>query len=209
MSWGSKSSGYVRKGGIFGSSKKSSRGKGFQAKRSSHSKIARLSSPFSLQSRKKRQNYYQQNASSPRTVINKRYYPSSRGPLRWGASSVGIWDLYFLSTMTHHFWYHHWHDQSLQQALYRDNLLTKQELKNLEQKVAQLENDRIKRDPNYLPEGATPEVAYSKDYQTKQASYSEEPPTLEDQTSEGGGVTTLSILFLLGAGFYLFFLRKY
>ena len=103
MSWGSNRSGYVRKGGFFGSSKKSSRGKGFQKGRTQGSPLKKKPfagvSPHSETSRTIRQNYYGQTRHQPRSPVNPRYYSSSRGPLRWGHSSVGIWDLYFLTTM--------------------------------------------------------------------------------------------------------------
>ena len=115
-------------------------------------------------------------------------------------SSVGIWDLFFLSHASDLFWYHHWHDQSIKRALYQDRVLQDAELARLEAKMKQLETQQILRNPDYLPEGVEPQDMYSE-------SYIESVQRDEEETGVGF-ILLLSILG--GAGFaYFFFVRKY
>ena len=77
---------------------------------------------------------------------------------------MGVWDIYFLSHATDLFWYHHWREPAIQRALYQDHVLQDAELTRLEQKVNALEAQQLTRDPDYLPEGVSPQDAYSDEY---------------------------------------------
>jgi len=130
--------------------------------------------------------------------------------------SVGVWDLFFLSTVNHMFWYHHWHSPGLQSALYHDNILQKEELRRLETRLKELEQQGVKRNPNYLPEGVDPDVAHSKEYVESHEGEIYQSPESNGQTKNdgtssdsGGGLTTLAFLFSLGLFFYMGFIRKY
>ena len=151
---------------------------------------------------------YQRRHQRPTTVINNRYTGGAPwGGWGYGFGSVGMWDLFFLSTVTHMFWHHHWHDPSLKKALYQDNLLEKEELAKLEQRVKELEAAGVKRDPNYLPEDVDPDLAYAKTHveQNPKEFYAEEEPARESSS----GLWTLLFLGGLGAVAYFAFLRRY
>ena len=81
-----------------------------------------------------------------------------------GGYSVGVWDVLFLSHASSLFWYHHWHEPSIRRALYQDNLLKGAELRRLEAEVHALEAQNIARDPDYLPDGVSPQDAYNDAY---------------------------------------------
>ena len=214
-SWGSRSkSGYRRKGGIFGS-RKSSRGKNFSNRRSGLSRNRRgqrmLSrNKSSRTSRNTRASQYKNRYRQPTTVINNNYYGGGFGGLGWGMRSVGIWDLFFLSTVNQMFWHHHWRDPGIQRALYQDNMLQKEELKKLEQKVAELERQGVKREPNYLPKDVDSDLAYSKQYVKANPGefYQSKTHPPEQKESSFGAGAFLNSFFLLGIG-YLFFVRRF
>ena len=76
-----------------------------------------------------------------------------------------VWDPYFLATAaTALFWYHHWDDHDIHEALYVDHVLPDDELHRLEGEVQTLRTQGITIDPDYLPEGVGPQDAYSKAY---------------------------------------------
>lgn len=115
-------------------------------------------------------------------------------------SSVGIWDVYFLSQASDLFWYHHWNDASIQRALYQDRVLQDAELARLEAKIRSLETQNIVRDMSYIPEGIEPQDMYSEAYI--------QSVRQDEESSSVGFILFLSIL--IGAGFaYFFFVRKY
>lgn len=91
------------------------------------------------------------------------------GSWGWGYGSVGMWDLFFLSTVTHMFWYHHWHNADIQRALYQERIMNAKELGELEGRVKALEAQGVARNPNYLPDDAPKDIAYSKEYQESTA----------------------------------------
>ena len=127
-----------------------------------------------------------------------------------------MWDLFFLSTVSHMFWYHHWHEPGIQRAIRKDNLLEKQELERLEKRVAEMEAKGVPRDPNYLPQGVDPDLAYANDYvQKNQAEfYSEEPPSGASESAEAqeesfGVLWVLFGLSGLALFFYGLFIRRW
>ncbi|MAD59915.1 MAG: hypothetical protein CMH49_00175 [Myxococcales bacterium] len=105
-----------------------------------------------------------------------------------------MWDPYFLaSAATALFWYHHWHDSEIQEALYSDHVLEDAELTKLESKVKEYEMQGVVRDPDYLPEGISPQDAYSDSYIDRERSRHEE--------SSGGLILLFSIIIGLFVGF--------
>ena len=107
---------------------------------------------------------------------------------------VEVWDPYFLaSAATALFWYHHWHDSEIQEALYSDHVLEDAELIKLESKVKEYEVQGIVRDPDYLPEGISPQDAYSSTYIDRERRRHEE--------SSGGLILLFSMIVGLFVGF--------
>ena len=105
-----------------------------------------------------------------------------------------MWDPYFLaSAATALFWYHHWHDSEIQEALYSDHVLEDAELTKLESKVKEYETQGIVRDPDYLPEGINPQDAYSSAYIDRERRRHEE--------SSGGLILLFSMIVGLFVGF--------
>ena len=143
-------------------------------------------------------------------MFNRHYYGGvGWGGFGWGMRSIGVWDLFFLSSVNHMFWHHHWHEPAIQRALYKDNLLQDEELKKLEKRVKELEAEGVKRDPNYLPEDVDPDLAYSKEYVNKNPDefYGD---VEEDQLQESGmGISSLMTLVMVAFFFYSFFVRRY
>ena len=157
--------------------------------------------------------------------------PSWHGPgwgsWGWGHRSVGIWDLFFLMTVRDMFWYHHWRDPGIQRALYKDNLLQKEEVQRLEKRVAELEKQGVKRNPNYLPEDVDPDLAYSKEYVhhhqedfgdaqgaagASDADEDAKTGSADSDDDDDDGVGWLWVLFGLGGAalfFYALFVRRY
>ena len=130
--------------------------------------------------------------SSYRWRFRSRYYNDSY--------SVGVWDIYFLSHANDLFWYHHWQDRSIRNALYQQNILEDAELRRLESRVQELEQQGIARNADYLPDGVGPEDAYSRDY-IRSVAYEEE---------EGGVGFIIFMSILVGAVVaYFAFFRKY
>ncbi len=84
------------------------------------------------------------------------------GPLSYGYGSVGIWDLWFLMRASELFWYHHWNEISP----YRNYFQAKQ-YSDMEARVKALEQQNIKKDPNYLEPKVSADLQYSPDYQQK------------------------------------------
>lgn len=144
---------------------------------------------------RERVNSYEKRFSQPTTVINHRYTQRPWGSWGWGYGSVGIWDLFFLSTANHMFWYHHWNDQHLRQALYEKKLLDNQELANLESRIKELEAQGVPRDANYLPDDVTSDVAYSKEF-------------IDVNNSSTASGYLIYIFIILGVGYFIF-VRKY
>lgn len=140
-----------------------------------------------------------------RTSSRKSGWRTSRKPRRRFRSSfynrplpiVDIWDPYFLaSAATPLFWYHHWQDQEIQEALYTDHVLEDAELVSLEREVQALEAQNIPRDPDFLPEGIGPEDAYSDAFLDRERKRQEEG---------GGGLIFLGFVAIgLGVGFRFF-----
>ena len=211
--FGSKRPRASRKGGFFG--RKSSRGRAmgasaarqrsstkysrYKSSRLGHSKM-RKGSAASQQKRAKR--YY--SGRQPVRGFRRGFYA---GPMAWGYGSVGIWDIFFLSSVSRMFWYHHWHDPGIQRALYKENMLQDEELKKLEARVKELEGEGVPRDPNYLPEGVDPDLAYSKEYV---ASNRDEFYASKDEPEEGGGFLSIfSFMFLMASLWYLVGVRRY
>ena len=126
----------------------------------------------------------------------------------WGYRSVGIWDLFFLTSVSRMFWYHHWHDPGIQRALYKENMLQKEELAALETRVKELEAEGVPRDPKYLPDGVDPDIAYSKEYVESNTDefYAD---VEEPEESEGGFLSIFSFLFMMASIWYLFGVRRY
>ena len=110
---------------------------------------------------------------------------------------IDIWDPYFLaSATTTLFWYHHWEDREIQEALYTDHVLEDADLATLEREVQALEAKDIPRDPDYLPEGVGPEDAYSDAYLERERQRHHEG---------GGGLIFLGFIVVgLGIGFRFF-----
>jgi hypothetical protein len=217
-SWGSaRPGGYQRKGGIFGSSR---RGGAFGRSRGGAvtNSLGRRKVPSAQATpaaRQSRAASYKQQHQQPTTVINNSYYGGGPwGGLGWGMYSVGMWDLFFLSTVNHLFWYHHWHDPGIQRALREENLLQKEELEKLEARVKELEAKGVERDPSYLPEDVPPDVAYSKEYVEQNpgevyADPAEEAAAAEPEEESGAGLWLLLGLASLGALFYFTFVRRF
>jgi hypothetical protein len=126
----------------------------------------------------------------------------------WGYRSVGMWDLFFLSSVSNMFWYHRWHDPGIQRALYKENMLQKDELQRLETKVKELETQGVTRDPNYLPKDVDPDIAYSKDYVEKHKTefYADKK---EPEEAGGGFLGIFGFLFLMAGIWYLTGVRRY
>ena len=225
--WGSaRAGGYKRKGGLFGN-RRSSRGTAFQrgkrpltgtrAPRRNSRGHRMLGQRTGRSNRAQRATAFQQRHRRPTTVINRHYYGGRRwGTWGWGMGRVGIWDVFFLSTVSHMFWYHHWHDPGIQRALRQENLMQKEELAKLEKRVGELESQGVKRDPNYLPEGVDPDLAYAKDYVEKNQTefYAEEAPPGQSAVAEAAEepLGTLWVLFgLAGLAllFYGLFIRRW
>jgi len=72
---------------------------------------------------------------------------------------MGIWDLAFLMTVNHLFWYHHWNSLSR----YR-NQFDQQKWAEIEARVAQLEAQGVKRNPNYLDPNTDPDLQFSRQF---------------------------------------------
>jgi hypothetical protein len=76
-----------------------------------------------------------------------------------------VWDPYFLaSAATALFWYHHWDEPEIHEALYEDHVLPDEEFTRLQTEVQRYEAEGLPRDPEYLPEGIAPEDAYADEY---------------------------------------------
>lgn len=210
-SWGSsRSRGYRRKGGVFGS-KRGKRGQAFgQGQRPRLNKRGHRmmgKTQRSVAGRNARAATYGQRFSRPVTMMNPRFYGGRAwGSWGYGMYSVGLWDVFFLSTVSRMFWYHRWHDPGIQRALYQENLLQKEELEKVEKRVAELEAQGLKRDPEYLPEDADPDLAYSREYVEKHPDefYAEDEPPQES----GSGLWSLICMAMFGSFFYLSFVRR-
>jgi len=106
------------------------------------------------------------------------------------------------------FYYHHWNDPGIQRALYKDNMLQKEELTKLEQRVKELEGEGVPRDPNYLPAEVDPDIAYSKEY--VKANHSEFYSDVDEPEPGGGGfLGFFSFAFLMASIWYLISVRRY
>ncbi|MCX8128746.1 MAG: hypothetical protein N3I35_01445 [Clostridia bacterium] len=92
--------------------------------------------------------------------VNRGYFG---GPMGYGSAFIGPWDMFFLMTASHMFWYHHWNEI----RPYRDHF-NQAEFDRLEARVKELEreNNGI-RDPNYMEPGIDPDLQFSKEYQQK------------------------------------------
>jgi hypothetical protein len=205
-SWGSaKPEGYRGKGGVFGGS---SRGQGFGPGRGLGGRPLLSRSQATPAARSTRAESFRRQYQQPVTVINNTYYGGGGwGGLGWGMRSVGMWDLFFLSTVNQLFWYHHWNDAAIQRALYQDHLLQDDELHRLEGRVHELEAKGAPRDPDYLPEGVDPDLAHSKEYVDAHPAefYAED----QGEGRGGGGLWVLLGLGAVGLLGYGLFLRRY
>ncbi|MBU0515368.1 MAG: hypothetical protein KJ621_11405 [Proteobacteria bacterium] len=90
---------------------------------------------------------------------SRRGFWGGHGYPRWGYHSLGIWDLAFLMTVNHLFWYHHWNSLSR----YR-NQFDQQKWAELEARVAQMEAKGVKRDPKYLDPNTDPDLQFSRQF---------------------------------------------
>jgi len=86
-------------------------------------------------------------------------------------------------------------------------MLQKEELTKLEQRVKELEAEGVPRDPNYLPEGVDPDIAYSKEY--VEANQSEFYADKDEPASGGGFLSFFSFAFLMASIWYLIGVRRY
>lgn len=210
-SWGSsRSKGYRRKGGVFGS-RGGRRGQAFgKAKRPRLNKRGHRMLGTTQRTAKGRTARAATNGkrfSRPVTTMNSRFYGGrSWGTWGYGMYSVGLWDVFFLSTVNRMFWYHHWHDPGIQRALYQENLLQKEELEKVEKRVAELEGQGVKRDPDYLPKEADPDLAYSREYVESHPDefYAADEVPQESESS----LWALMCAAMFGSFFYLSFIRR-
>jgi hypothetical protein len=209
-SWGSsRRKGYRRKGGVIGS-RGSRRGGAMRSSRrpTFNKRGHRMLGRSKVTSHGTRATAHRQRYTAPRTRFNRRYYGGPAwGGYGWGMYSVGMWDLFFLSTVNHLFWYHHWQDRDIQRALYKEQMLDKEELAKLEARVKELETQGVPRDPNYLPEDADPDLAHSKSYVASNPDefYVDDAPPKES----GMGLWSLLALAFVGTSLYSSFVRRY
>lgn len=111
-------------------------------------------------------------------------------PFSYGYAYVGPWDLWFLMRASDLFWYHHWNEITP----YRD-YFDQQQYQKLEQRVDQLEQQGIQRDPNYIEEDVDPDLQLSQQYQEQNPDnvyYTDKYPT--NSSSNTGGVIVIIII---------------
>ena len=111
---------------------------------------------------------------------------------------LDVWDPYFLaSAATTLFWYHHWDESEIQEALYTDHVLEDEDLKILETEVEAYHTQGVEKDPEYLPDGIGPQDAYSTNYLDRE----------RRRRQEGGGGLIILVSILAGLGLGFKFLR--
>jgi hypothetical protein len=81
-------------------------------------------------------------------------------PFSYGYAYVGAWDLWFLMRASDMFWFHHWNEISPYRSYF-----DQQQYQQLEKRVAELENQGIQRDPDYLDPDVDPDLQLSQQYQ--------------------------------------------
>ncbi len=129
------------------------------------------------------------------TFANKRpiIINANRGmfasPFSYGYAYVGPWDLWFLMRASDMFWYHHWSEISP----YR-NYFDQQKYNELEKRVQELEQQGVKKDPNYLDPDVDPDLQLSQQYQEENVDkvyYTDKYPT--NSTSSGTAIVVILI----------------
>ncbi len=97
------------------------------------------------------------------TYMGPRYYSTGfwggYGYPMWGYHAVGIWDLAFLMTASHLFWYNHWYALSQYRSAF-----DQQKWAEMEARVAQLEAQGVKRNPDYLDPKVAPDLQFSRQF---------------------------------------------
>ena len=180
-------------GSIFSSSKKA------KSSKSRSRSAVRSSSRSRSRSRRSRPRYKNRGSWWSQTSSLKRTWRKSFRPRRRFRRNffsrhrpiVDIWDPYFLaSAATTLFWYHHWHDPEIQEALYEDHVLEDAELLSLENEIKRLEAQGIVRDSEYLPEGIAPQDAYSDAYIRRE----------RRRHNEGGSGLIILVSIIVGLG---------
>lgn len=184
--------------GIFTSSKPRKRARGTQR---SSNQVRRSNSRRPRRSRRyKSYGNWWQSASTLKRSWRNNFRPRRRfrrSFFKRHRPIVEVWDPYFLaSAATALFWYHHWHDPEIQEALYSDHVLEDAELVALEKKVKAYETQGIVRNPDYLPEGISPQDAYSTAYIDRERR--------RHENGGGGLILLISIIVGLGLGFKFF-----
>ena len=96
-------------------------------------------------------------------------------PFSYGYASVGPWDLWFLMRASDLFFYHHWSEISPY-----SNYFEQQKYKELEKRVAELEQQGVKRDETYMDPDVDPDLQLSQQYQEENVDkvyYTDKYPT--------------------------------
>ena len=107
-----------------------------------------------------------------RVTIYQRYNYSPPAYVVHFAPSYGIWDSPFLMMMllnmgTHEMYYHHMDDPGMQawrrdvERQAQDNAELRAKVNQLDQEVAQMKAQGVRRDPNYVPPGMDKDVMLS------------------------------------------------
>jgi hypothetical protein len=122
-------------------------------------------------------------------------------PFSYGYAYVGPWDLWFLMRASELFWFHHWNEISP----YR-NYFDQQQYQRLEQRVHELEQQGVQRDPNYLEEDVDPDLQLSQQYQEQNVDkvyYTDKYPT-----HSGAGTATAVVVIILSSVILVIVIRS-
>jgi hypothetical protein len=109
-------------------------------------------------------------------------------PFSYGYAYVGPWDLWFLMRASDMFWFHHWSEISPSRSYF-----DQQEYDRLEKRVKELEQQGVKRDPNYLDPDVDPDLQLSQQYQEQNVDkvyYTDKYPT-------SSGSTGTAVVFII------------
>jgi len=129
------------------------------------------------------------------TFSNKRpiFMNVNRGmfasPFSYGYAFVGPWDLWFLMRASDMFWFHHWSEISPYRSYF-----DQQQYDKLEKRVQELENQGVKKDPNYLDPDVDPDLQLSQQYQEQNIDkvyYTDKYPT--NSASAGTAIVVILI----------------
>lgn len=96
-------------------------------------------------------------------------------PFSHGYAFVGPWDLWFLMRASEMFWFHHWSEISPYRSYF-----DQQKYNQLENRVKELEQQGVKKDPNYLDPNVDPDIQLSQQYQEQNVDkvfYTDKYPT--------------------------------